>query len=92
MANDLLCAIKNRIQQRRQHVVNLLLRYLHNPKVLVEHIDTDVAQLSNNAKQGFLKTALAVISRLFTHNDRSAAESHDEAETMESPGQSSSRS
>ena len=68
-------------------MVNLL-RYLHNPKVLVEHDDTDVAQLSNNAKQDFLKTASALISRLFTDNDSSAAESHDEAETMQLPDSS----
>ena len=84
MTNDLLCVIKNRIQQRRQHDVVNLLRYLHNPKVLVERDDTDVTQLSKNAKQGFMKTASALISRLFTDNDISAAESQDEAETMES--------
>jgi len=76
------------MQQRRQHDVVNLLRYLHNPKVLVEHDDTDVAQLSNNAKQDFLKTASALISRLFTDNDSSAAESHDEAETMQLPDSS----
>ena len=37
IAKDLLCAFKNRLQQRRQYDVVNLMRYLQNPNFLTDH-------------------------------------------------------
>lgn len=86
LANDLLCAIKNRIQQRRQHDLVNLMRYLQNPNTLTEHDDyddDDDVPLSNNTKQGFLKTATSLVSRLFGDNDSNEAEGQSEEGQIE---------
>ena len=86
LAKDLLCALKNRLQQRRQHDVVNLMRYLQNPNSLTDHgeyhaDDIDVIPLSSNTKEGFLKTATILICRLFCEDDSNEAESQDEIES-----------
>ena len=72
MAKDLLCAIKTRMQQRRQHDLVNLLRYLKNSNTVTEH-DDDFPS-SNITKQGLLTTATTLISRLFGDNGVNEAE------------------
>ena len=56
LAEDLLCAVKNRVQQRRQHEVVNLLRYLQNPNSSIynEHYADEILSCSNS-KEGFVK-------------------------------------
>ena len=86
LAKDLLCALKNRLQQRRQHDVVNLMRYLQNPNSLTDHgeyhaDDIDDIPLSSNTKEGFLKTATILICRLFREDDSNETESQDEIES-----------
>ena len=80
LAKDLLYALRNRIRQRRQHNVVNLMRYLQNPKSLIDHVeyytdDIDDIPLSSNTKESFLETATTLICRLFYEDDSNEEES-----------------
>ena len=66
LAEDLLCSMKNRMQQRRQHDMVNLIRYLQNPNLSIhdEHYADDISLLGSNTKDGFLKTATTLFCRL----------------------------
>jgi len=83
MANDLFCAIKDRIQQRWQHDVVNLLRYLPNLKVLVEHDHTDVTSWAVMQNKVFWRQ-LRLWSAACLPTSTDLQQSHDEAEPMES--------
>ena len=84
LAEDLLCAVKNRVQQRRQHEVVNLLRYLQNPNSSIynEHY-ADEIPFCSNSEEGFGKTATTLFSRLFWGSDGNKAKSQDENEVIE---------
>ena len=65
LAKDLLCAIKNHVQQRQQHEVVNLLRYLQNPNSSIynEHYADEIPSCSNS--KGFVKTATTLFCCLF---------------------------
>ena len=66
LAEDLLCAVKKHVQQRRQHEVVNLLRYLQNPNSSInnEHYADEIPSCSNS-EEGFVKTATILFCRLF---------------------------
>ena len=66
LAEDLLCAVKNRVQQRRQHEVVNLLRYLQNPNSSVynEHYADEIPSCSNS-EEDFVKTATTYFAVCF---------------------------
>ena len=85
LAKDI-CALKNHLQQRRQHDVVNLMCYLQKPNSLTDLCeyyadDIDDIPLSSNTKEGFLKTATTLICRLFCEDDSNEAESQDEIES-----------
>ena len=77
LAEDLLCAAKNRIQQRRQHEVVNLLRYLQNPNSSIynKYYANEIPSCSNS--EGFVKTAITLFCRLFWESDSNKAKSQD---------------
>ena len=84
LAEDLLCAVKNRVQQRRQHEVFNLLRYLQNPNSSIynEHYADEIPS-SGNSEEGFVKTATTLFCRLFWGSDNNKAKIQDENEVIE---------
>ena len=84
LAEDLLCAVKNPVQQRRQHEVVNLLRYLQNPNSSIynEHYPDEIPSCSNS-EEGFVKTATTLFCRLFWGSDSNKAKSQDENEVIE---------
>ena len=67
-AKSLLSSVKDRIQQRRQHDLINLMRYLQNPTTFSENDADDIFDdepLSSTTKESFLKTATTLVSRLF---------------------------
>ena len=84
LAEDLLCAVKNRVQQRRQHEVFNLLRYLQNPNSSIynEHYADEIPSCSNS-EEGFVKTATTLFCRLFWGSDSNKAKIQDENEVIE---------
>ena len=85
LEEDLLCSVKNRIQQRRQHDMVNLIRYLQNPNLSIhdEHYANDISLLGSNTKDGFVKTATTSFCRLFWENDSNEEKAQDENEVVE---------
>ena len=84
LAEDLFCAVKNSVQQRRQHEVVNLLHYLQNPNSsnYNEHYADEIPSCSNS-EEGFMKTATTLFCRLFWRSDSNKAKSQDENEVIE---------
>ena len=85
LAEDLLCAVKNRVQQRRQHEVVNLSRYLQNPNSSIcnEHYADKIPSCSNS-EEGFVKTATTLFCyHLFWGSDSNKSKSQDEKEVIE---------
>ena len=84
LAEDLFCAVKNRVQQRRQHEVVNLLRYFQNlnSSIYNEHYADEIPSCSNS-EEGFMKTATTLFWRLFWRSDSNKAKSQDENEVIE---------
>ena len=83
LAEDLLCSVKNRIQQRRQHDMVNLIRYLQNPNLSIndKHYADDISLLGSNTKDGLVKSAATLFCRLFWKNDSN--ERQDQAENKD---------
>ena len=67
LVKHLLSFIKNRKQQRRQHDMVNLIRYLQNPNLSIhdEHYADDILFVGSITKDGFVKTATTLFFRLF---------------------------
>ena len=84
LAEDLLRAVKNLVQQRRQHEVVNLLAYLQNPNSSIynEHYADEIPSCSNS-KEGFVKIATTLFCRLLWGSDSNKAKSRDENKVIE---------
>ena len=82
IAEDLLCSVKNPIQQR--DMVNLI-RYLQNPNLSIhdEHYAHKITLSDSNTKDGFVKTATTLFCRLFWENDNNEGKGQNENENIE---------
>ena len=67
LAEDLLCSVKKRIQQRRQHDVVNLICYLQNPNSSIrdQHYANEISLLGSITKDSFVKTATTLFCRPF---------------------------
>ena len=85
LAEDLLCSVKNRIQQKRQHDMVNLIYYLENSNLSIhdEHYANDISLSGSNTKDGFVKTATTLFCRLFWENDRNEGKGQDENKNIE---------
>ena len=79
LAEDLLCAAKNCIQQRQQHEVVNLLRYLQNPNSSIynKYYANEIPSCSNS-EESFVKTAITLFCCLFWGSDSNKAKTQDE--------------
>ena len=84
LAEDLLCALKNHVQQRQQHEMVNLLHYLQNPNSSIynEQYADEVPSCSNNG-EGFVKTTTTLFCRLFWGSDSNKAKSREKNEVIE---------
>ena len=84
LAEDLLCSVKNRAQQRRQHDMVNLIRYLQNPNLSIhdKHYANDISLLGSSTKDGFVKMATTLFCRLFWENDSNKGRGQDENEEI----------
>ena len=84
LAKNLLCAIKNRVQQRRQNKVVNLLGYLQNPNSSIynEHY-ADEIPFCSKSDEGFVETTTTLFCRLFWESDSNKTKSQDENKVIE---------